>query len=125
MNLSAIANGMTSSVNPNMQAILKVNEGYEVDDYGDQIPKFIEHTITIQTQSMSTADLERLNYASQQGQFLYAYANGSVSSLRRSQGKGAEMMIFKPYGEDADAEWLVKQVVESYPDWVKVVLWRQ
>lgn len=125
MNLSAIANGMTSSVNPNMQAILKVNEGYEVDDYGDQIPKFIEHTITIQTQSMSTADLERLNYASQQGQFLYAYANGSVSALRRSQGKGAEMMIFKPYGEDADAEWLVKQVVESYPDWVKVVLWRQ
>lgn len=125
MNLSAIANGMTSSVNPNMQAILKVNDGYEVDDYGDQIPKFIEHTITIQTQSMSTADLERLNYASQQGQFLYAYANGSVSALRRSQGKGAEMMIFKPYGEDADAEWLVKQVVESYPDWVKVVLWRQ
>ena len=125
MNLSAIANGMTSSVNPNMQAILKVNEGYEVDDYGDQIPKFIKHTITIQTQSMSTADLERLNYASQQGQFLYAYVNGSVSALRRSQGKGAEMMIFKPYGEDADAEWLVKQVVESYPDWVKVVLWRQ
>ena len=125
MNLSAIANGMTSSVNPNMQAILKVNDGYEVDDYGDQIPKFIEHTITIQTQSMSTADLERLNYASQQGQFLYAYANGSVSALRRSQGKGAEMMIFKPYGEDADAEWLVKLVVESYPDWVKVVLWRQ
>ena len=125
MNLSAIANGMTSSVNPNMQAILKVNDGYEVDDYGDQIPKFIEHTITIQTQSMSTVDLERLNYASQQGQFLYAYANGSVSALRRSQGKGAEMMIFKPYGEDADAEWLVKQVVESYPDWVKVVLWRQ
>ena len=125
MNLSAIANGMTSSVNPNMQAILKVNEGYEVDDYGDQIPKFIEHTITIQTQSMSTADLERLNYASQQGQFLYAYANGSVSALRRSQGKGAEMMTFKPYGEDVDADWMVKQVVESYPDWVKVVLWRQ
>ena len=125
MNLSAIANGMTSSVNPNMQAILKVNEGYEVDDYGDQIPKFIEHTITIQTQSMSTADLERLNYISQQGQFLYAYANGSISALRRSQGKGSEMMVFKPYGEDVDAEWLVKQVVESYPDWVKVVLWRQ
>ena len=125
MNLSAIANGMTSSVNPNMQAILKVNEGYEVDDYGDQIPKFIEHTITIQTQSMSTADLERLNYASQQGQFLYVYANGSVSALRRSQGKGAEMMTFKPYGEDVDADWMVKQVVESYPDWVKVVLWRQ
>ena len=125
MNLSAIANGMTSSVNPNMQAILKVNEGYEVDDYGDQIPKFIEHTITIQTQSMSTADLERLNYASQQGQFLYAYANGSISALRRSLGKGSEMMVFKPYGEDAEAEWLVKQVVESYPDWVKVVLCRQ
>ena len=125
MNLSAIANGITSSVNPNIEAVLKVNDGYDVDEYGVQVPKFAEQQVMIQTQSMSTADLERLNYVSQQGQFLYAYANGSISALRRSQGKGAEMMVFKPYGEDADAEWLVKQVVESYPDWVKVVLCRQ
>ena len=125
MNLRAIANGMTSSVNPNMAAVLKVSDGYDVDDYGTQVPKYTEQQIMIQTQSMSTADLERLNYVSQQGQFLYAYANGAISALRRSQGKGSEMMVFKPYGEDVDAEWLVKQVVESYPDWVKVVLWRQ
>ena len=96
-----------------------------MDEYGIQVPKYIEHQIMIQTQSMSTADLEHLNYVNQQGQFLYAYTNGSISALRRSQGKGAEMMVFKPYGEDAEAEWLVKQVVESYPDWVKVVLCRQ
>lgn len=125
MNLRAIANGMTSSVNPNMAAVLKVSDGYDVDDYGAQVPKYTEQQILIQTQSMSTADLERLNYVSQQGQFLYAYANGSISALRRSLGKGSEMMVFKPYGEDVDAEWMVKQVVESYPDWVKVVLWRQ
>ena len=125
MNLRAIANGMTSSVNPNMAAVLKVSDGYDVDDYGAQVPKYTEQHIMIQTQSMSTADLERLNYVSQQGQFLYAYANGSISALRRSLGKGSEMMVFKPYGEDVDAEWMVKQVVESYPDWVKVVLWRQ
>ena len=125
MNLSAIANGITSSINPNIEAVLKVNDGYDVDEYGVQVPKFTEQQVMIQTQSMSTADLEHLNYASQQGQFLYAYANGSISALRRSQGKGAEMMVFKPYGEDADAKWLVKQVVESYPDWVKVVLCRQ
>ena len=125
MNLRAIANGLTSSVNPNMPAVLKVSDGYTVDDFGAQVPKYVERQIKIQTQSLSTADLERLNYVSQQGQFLYAYANGSISALRRSQGKGSEMMVFKPYGEDVDAEWLVKQVVESYPDWVKVVLWRQ
>ena len=125
MNLSAIANGITSSINPNIKAVLKVNDGYDVDEYGIQVPKYTEHQIMIQTQSMSTADLEHLNYVSQQGQFLYAYANGSISALRRSQGKGSEMMVFKPYGEDLDAEWMVKQVVESYPDWVKVVLWRQ
>lgn len=125
MNLRAIANGMTSSVNPNMAAVLKVSDGYDVDEYGIQVPKYTEQQIMIQTQSMSTADLERLNYVSQQGQFLYAYVNGSISALRRSLGKGSEMMVFKPYGEDAEAEWLVKQVVESYPDWVKVVLCRQ
>lgn len=38
MNLSAIANGITSSVNPNIEAVLKVNDGYDVDEYGVQVP---------------------------------------------------------------------------------------
>lgn len=125
MNLRSIANSVITSVNPNQSAILKINEGNTVDDEGNQIPRLTETPITIQPQSIATADLEHLNLVSQQGQFLYAYANGSISALRRSLGKGSERIVFTPYGEDSPVEWIVKQVIESYPDWVKVLLWRQ
>ena len=125
MNLRSIANSVITSVNPNQSAILKINEGNTVDDEGNQIPRLTETRITIQPQSIATADLEHLNLVSQQGQFLYAYANGSISALRRSLGKGSERIVFTPYGENSPVEWIVKQVIESYPDWVKVLLWRQ
>lgn len=125
MNLRNIANGVIAGINPNHPAVLKINDGYTVDAEGNQIPRLTEIPITIQPQSLATADLEHLNLANQQGQFLYAYANGRISALRRAQGKGSEYIVFTPYGEDAPAEWMVKQVIESYPDWVKVLLWRQ
>lgn len=125
MNLRGIANSVITSINPNIQATLRVNDGYTVDATGTQLPNFSETEITVQPQSLSTQDLEHLNLMSQQGQFIYAYANGRISALRRSLGKGAEQLIFTPYGEDEPVTWKVKQVIESYSDWVKVLLWRQ
>lgn len=125
MNLRNIANGVVASVNPNMVALLRVNDGFSVDEIGNQIPRYIETDITIQTQSIATADLEHLNLVNQQGQFIYAYANGQIAALRRTQGKGAEQILFTPYGEEQPCTWLVKQVLESYATWVKVLLWRQ
>ena len=125
MNLSGIANSVISGVNPNQQAVLKINTGTTVDDAGKVKPCFTEQPITIQPQSLSTADLDHLNLINQQGQFMYAYITGQISAIRRSQGKGAEHVMFTAYGEDEPSDWVVKQVVESYPQWCKVLLWRQ
>lgn len=125
MNLRGIANSVITSVNPNQQATLKINVGNTVDDAGNQIPQFDEKEITVQPQSIETKDLEHLNLISQQGQFLYAYASGQISGLRRSQGLGNESVIFTAYGELEPSEWIVKRVIESYSDWVKVLLCRQ
>lgn len=125
MNLSGIANSVISGVNPNQKAVLKINTGTTVDDAGKVKPCFTEQPITIQPQSLSTADLDHLNLINQQGQFMYAYITGQISAIRRSQGKGAEHVMFTAYGEDEPSDWVVKQVVESYPQWCKVLLWRQ
>ena len=125
MNLRGIANGIITGINPNQSAILRVNDGFESDDAGKQTPKFTEKDITIQPQSIDTADLEHLNLINQQGQYLYAYANGQISAIRRSLGLGNERIIFTPYGETEPTEWIVKRVIESYADWVKVLLCRQ
>ncbi len=125
MNLRAMANGVITGVNPDQKAVLRVNTGNAVDDAGRIIPAFTEEPISIQLQSISTADLEHLNLINQQGQFIYAYVSGQLAVIRRAQGKGAEHVIFTAYGEEEASEWMVKQVVESYYTWCKVLLWRQ
>lgn len=125
INLRAVANSITTGINPNITAILKTNAGYDISPDGTQVPKYETEPCIIQTQSLETSDLEHLNLINQQGQFLYAYANGRISALRRSLGKGSEQLIFTPYGEDDAVVWNVQRIVESYPTWVKVLLWRQ
>ncbi|MDS7935665.1 hypothetical protein RMB03_17410 [Acinetobacter sp. V91_7] len=125
MNLRGLANGVTSTVNRNTPATLKVNIGYETSPSGKQVPKFENEPVTIQLQSIETKDLERLNLVSQQAQYSFAYLNGRVSAIRRSKGAGSEQLIFKPYGEDEEVIWNVTKVIESYPNWVKVLICRQ
>lgn len=123
MNLRAIANSITRAINPNnTQAVLMTNDGYSIAAGGIQQPKYIESIIEIQTQSIESDQLDHLNLVSQQGQYNFVYANGLISAQRRSLNKGEDMLRFKPYGEDEEVTWKVVKVLESYPDWVKVLV---
>ncbi|CDH33894.1 conserved hypothetical protein [Xenorhabdus bovienii str. Intermedium] len=125
MNIREMANSLITTVNPNINAVLVINNGYTINEAGEQIPDYSEHDIIVQLQSLSTRDLDHLGVINQQGQFIYAYAKGQISALRRTKDKGSDRMKFAAYGEDAVSEWNVTQVIESYPTWVKVLLWRQ
>lgn len=125
INVRSLANTAIQIVNKNIPAVLMANEGYQTDDAGMNTAKFVNYDISVQLQSLSTQDLEHLGVINQQGQFIYGYASGQISALRRPKEKGADKMMFKAYGEDEESEWLVTQVIESYPTWVKVLLWRQ
>lgn len=121
----ALANIAIQCVNKNLPAVLMANDGYEIDESGKQIAKYTESDISVQLQSLSTQDLEHLGVINQQGQFIYGYARGQISALRRAKKQGADKLRFNAYGEDEESEWLVTQVIESYLSWVKVLLWRQ
>ncbi|BET96531.1 hypothetical protein [Xenorhabdus taiwanensis] len=125
MNVRGIANSLITTVNPNTNAVLLTNDGYTTTNSGKQIPKYTEHEIMVQLQSLSTQDLEHLGVINQQGQFIYAYARGQISAIRRTKQKGSDRIKFTAYGENEESEWNVTKVIESYPMWVKVLLWRQ
>ena len=114
MNLRAIANSLTRGINPNnTTAILAKNDGYTVAAGGIKTPKYIE-----------SKDLQHLNLTAQQGQYNFVYANGLISAQRRNLDKGEDLLKFKAYGEDEVSTWKVTKVMESYPDWVKVLVHR-
>lgn len=121
----ALANTAIQCVNKNLPAVLMANDGYEIDESGRQIAKYTESDISVQLQSLSTQDLEHLGVITQQGEFIYGYARGQISALRRAKQKGQDKLRFAAYGEDDVSIWNVTKVIESYPSWVKVLLWRQ
>lgn len=113
---------MTVAVNENTEATLRVSNGYTISPSGKQIPSYIEQKRVLQTQSMDVEDLAHLGFASQQGQFMVAYADGMIPAIRRGMQLGTTMIVLKPYGEDVATIWQVKKVIESYNDWVKVLI---
>lgn len=121
----AIANSAIQVVNKNLPATLIANEGFEIIPGGKQVPKLASYEISVQMQSLSTQDLEHLGVINQQGEFIYCYARGQIEAIRRAKDKGADKISFVAYGESETSEWLVTKVIESYPSWVKVLLWRQ
>lgn len=125
MNLRAIANSKIQSINPNIHAVLLVNDGHTIDETGRRIPKYVQDNVTIQAQSLSAQERQEFNTLLQQGQMLNVYITGQLHVLRRLQGKGAEKLVFAAYGETKPTEWLVKSLNESWPDWCKVMVWRQ
>ena len=125
MNLRAIANGATAAVNPNTAALLRLPDKYRTDDAGRRSTVFRDEPVTIQAQSLSAAEREQFDGLLQQGQMLSVYVSGQVHVLRRIAGKGAEKLLFTAYGESEPSEWLVKSLQESWPNWCRVVVWRQ
>ena len=125
MNLRNIANRAITAVNPNISATLKLNVGVQTDDTGKRVAKFDEVRVKIQPQSLSTQDLQMFDSLAQQGQLLNVYISGQIHALRRISQKGADKLIFKAFGENETSEWLIKSVAESFPNWCKVVVWRQ
>lgn len=125
MNLRSLANSAIVAVNPNRTAVLKLNNGYETDNTGKRESAYRDYPVTVQTQTLSTQDLALFDSLSQQGSLLYAYVSGQFHGLQRQEGKGADKLVFAAYGENEPTEWLVKQVIESWSDWCKVLLWRQ
>lgn len=117
-----IANSMTVAVNENVDATLKVSTGYTISPDGKQVPSFVEQQRTLQTQSMDVEDLAHLGFANQQGRFMVAYADGMIPAIRRGMQLGTTMIILKPYGEEIATAWMVKKIIESYNDWVKVLI---
>lgn len=125
MNLNAIANSITRAVNPNtVDAILMTNIGYSIIAGGKQSAIHSDSKVEIQCQSIESDQLEHLNLMSQQGQYNFVYFDGLISAQRRSLDRGEDYLIFKPYGEADYSVWKVTKVLESYPDWTKVLVHR-
>lgn len=126
MNLRQIANSITSGVNPNQDAVIMLNQGFDITDDGRQVPSYQEVNVIAQVQGLNTSDLLHLDGFNQQGQYNSVYINGMLDAQIRSLAKGEDKIAFTPQGEAKTVEWRIIKVVERYNDlWTKVIVCRQ
>jgi len=118
MNLHNIASGVISSVNPQVPAIVQVSTGPGTTQAsGKRVPTYAApQTVPAQVQALTYKDIQQIEGLNLQGTRRAIYFYGHVEGLVRVSNRGGDLVTL-PDG----STWLVAMVLETWPDWSKVV----
>ena len=122
MNLRALANGLTSGINPNVTATVKISTGFGMDAAHRQVPTYADPVpIIVQPQALSQREIEHLDSLNISNVTRAVYANIQLSGVDRKTQSGGDLLYFN------SAVWLVVAVLErwSASGWTKVALQAQ
>lgn len=123
MNLRAIANRATSTVNPNVTATLRASDGYETSPAGKPVPMYrAPEQLTVQMQSLSKRDLQHLAEMNISDATRAVFANRQMTGVDRRDQSGGDLLDLP------DGTFLVTAVLEDWTPtagWCKVAVTRQ
>jgi len=122
MNLHGIVRGAIQTVNPDIPATLRRSLGYQNDAAGEQTPEFKTLRGSIQVQPLDGGMLQHANNLNLQGTLRAVYLYGSWFGVIRKGERGGDVLCFDDVVSKCPTEWLVVDVVESWPDWTKVIV---
>lgn len=123
MNLRRIANGLTRNVNPNRTITWIQGAGYTTNGAGKRTPtQATPKSITANVQPLQGRDLEHVDALNLQGVFRSVYLYGDVEGIVRADGKGGDILQFSEIPGGTSRSWLVTQVMETWPDWCRVIV---
>lgn len=120
MNLHTIVAPAIGTVNPFIDATIRVNEGWAVDENYNQVPGYSDPIeVKIQRQALSQKDLAHVANMGIQGVMVSLYVEGDYQGVIRDDGTGGDLFNFD------DKEWLVVAVPESWKNWCRVIVCQQ
>jgi hypothetical protein len=127
INIRGAANQIIQPINPNIQAVLKESVGYKTDvRTGKRFPSYRQKDVTIQRQPLSGKEVMLIDGLEWQGgSFMAVHMYGNYEGLNRQAGTGADVLIFPQYNGADSREWLIIQVMESWPTWCRLLVCRQ
>ena len=122
MNLRNLANGLTSQINPNQTIGWTQSTGYTTNAAGKRIATSVTVNIQAQVQALSGRDLMHMDGMNTQGVMRTVFMYGNPQGVVRVDNKGGDMLQFPEVPGGANRNWLVTQVMETWPTWAKVVV---
>lgn len=124
MDLRAIANSVTSTVNPNITVTVRVSTGFTIGAGSKQIPRYApDVTGPGQLQAMTYSDLRQIDNLNIQGVMKAIYLRGSLAGVVRPKTQGGDLIIIgSPAALPDQGTWLVVKVLENWPLWTKACI---
>lgn len=122
MNLRALANPFTQVVNQNISIPWIQSTGYTTDDNGKRTPTTTTVTAMGQVQAVSGSDLRHMDMLNVTGVMRSVYWYGNLQGVVRVDQQGGDILQFPEVPGGPVRNWLVSQVVETWPDWSHVIV---
>lgn len=117
MDLRGIANGVTSTVNPNQTVTVLRSTGYTIGAGRRQVPGYAAPiTGPGQIQALDANDIKQLDGLNIQGTIRAIYLRGALAGVVRPDGTGGDLVQID--GQN----WLVVKVLEGWPTWTKAAI---
>lgn len=117
MDLRGIANGVSSTVNPNKTVTVRRSTGYTIGAGRKQVPGYADPvTGPAQIQALDANDIKQLDGLNIQGTVRAIYLRGVLAGVVRPDGTGGDLV-------EVDGQtWLVVKVLEGWPTWTKAAI---
>lgn len=117
MDLRGLANGVTSTVNPNKTVTVLRSTGYTIGAGRKQVPSYADPvTGPGQIQALDANDIKQLDGLNIQGTIRAIYLRGVLAGVVRPDGTGGDIVQID--GQN----WLVVKVLEGWPTWTKAAI---
>lgn len=117
MDLRGLANGVTTTVNPNQTVTVLRSTGYTIGAGRKQVPSYATPvTGPGQIQALDSVDIKQLDGLNIQGTVRAIYLRGALAGVVRPEGTGGDLVQID--GQN----WLVVKVLESWPTWTKAAI---
>ena len=117
MDLRGIANGVSSTVNPNKTVTVRRSTGYTIGAGRKQVPGYADPvTGPGQIQALDANDIKQLDGLNIQGTVRAIYLRGVLAGVVRPDGTGGDLV------EVDGKTWLVVKVLEGWPTWTKAAI---
>ena len=123
MNLHGTIRGAITSVNPDIIAQYRRSTGNTVGADFSQTPSYAPAVpVRIQPQALKGTALRHAEALNLQGVLRTVYMYGNTQAVFRPLQTGADLLQFPLVPNGPALNWLVVDVVETWPDWCNVTV---
>lgn len=122
MNIRGIANSVIQVTNPNISIKWVQSTGYTTNSAGRRTPTTSETTVQAQVQGLSGQDLQHAEGLNIQGVLRSVHLYGNAQGVVRVTGEGGDILKFPEIPGGTERSWKVVSVMETWPDWSRVLV---